>query len=156
MTLNCSSLPAVLQTAETPADSKALIKHYSTRLVVTQCYSVVKNPPPCGVPPRWALGLHLPKVRHQATCASNRYRYFTVSLLMPNLGQLSVASIQLPVILTGPHSTDHSIRISGGADRDRTGDPLVANQVLSQLSYSPLSVASCQYLAASCFLTTSH
>ncbi len=26
---------------------------------------------------------------------------------------------------------------SGGADRDRTGDPLVANQVLSQLSYSP-------------------
>ena len=26
---------------------------------------------------------------------------------------------------------------SGGADRARTGDPLVANQVLSQLSYSP-------------------
>ena len=26
----------------------------------------------------------------------------------------------------------------GGADRDRTGDPLVANQVLSQLSYSPV------------------
>ena len=26
-----------------------------------------------------------------------------------------------------------------GADRDRTGDPLVANQVLSQLSYSPPS-----------------
>src|SRR4029450_9350137 len=25
----------------------------------------------------------------------------------------------------------------GGAGRDRTGDPLVANQVLSQLSYSP-------------------
>jgi hypothetical protein len=24
-----------------------------------------------------------------------------------------------------------------GADRDRTGDPLVANQVLSQLSYRP-------------------
>jgi hypothetical protein len=28
------------------------------------------------------------------------------------------------------------LRISG-ADRDRTGDPLVANQVLSQLSYRP-------------------
>ena len=27
-----------------------------------------------------------------------------------------------------------------GADRDRTGDPLVANQVLSQLSYRPLSI----------------
>ena len=26
----------------------------------------------------------------------------------------------------------------GGAERDRTADPLVANQVLSQLSYSPL------------------
>ena len=25
----------------------------------------------------------------------------------------------------------------GGADRDRTGDPLLAKQVLSQLSYSP-------------------
>ena len=27
----------------------------------------------------------------------------------------------------------------GGADRDRTGDPLLAKQVLSQLSYSPIS-----------------
>ncbi len=26
---------------------------------------------------------------------------------------------------------------TNGADRDRTGDPLVANQVLSQLSYRP-------------------
>ena len=33
----------------------------------------------------------------------------------------------------------------GGADRDRTGDPLLAKQVLSQLSYSPLNaVVSCQ------------
>src|SRR5215469_18910140 len=28
---------------------------------------------------------------------------------------------------------------SGGADRDRTGDPLLAKQVLSQLSYGPKS-----------------
>ena len=27
---------------------------------------------------------------------------------------------------------------NGGADRDRTGDPLLAKQVLSQLSYSPV------------------
>ena len=27
--------------------------------------------------------------------------------------------------------------LSGGADRDRTDDPLLAKQVLSQLSYSP-------------------
>ncbi len=31
---------------------------------------------------------------------------------------------------------------NGGADRDRTGDPLLAKQVLSQLSYSPLPVSS--------------
>jgi hypothetical protein len=30
------------------------------------------------------------------------------------------------------------VTCNGGADRDRTDDPLVANQVLSQLSYSPL------------------
>ena len=30
-------------------------------------------------------------------------------------------------------------RFSGGADRDRTGGLLVANQALSQLSYSPMS-----------------
>ena len=30
--------------------------------------------------------------------------------------------------------------LGSGADRDRTGDPLVANQVLSQLSYRPSSV----------------
>ena len=30
---------------------------------------------------------------------------------------------------------------SGGADRDRTDDPLLAKQVLSQLSYSPFEGA---------------
>ena len=37
---------------------------------------------------------------------------------------------------------------SGGAGRDRTGDPLVANQVLSQLSYSPtfaMGAAGCSH-----------
>jgi hypothetical protein len=29
---------------------------------------------------------------------------------------------------------------AGGADRDRTGDPLLAKQVLSQLSYGPMSL----------------
>src|SRR5271165_5135626 len=47
----------LLRTAEAPADSKALIKltlsFFDSRLVVTQCYSVVKNHPPCGVPPGW-------------------------------------------------------------------------------------------------------
>ena len=36
------------------------------------------------------------------------------------------------------HARDRlSCRNFGGAERDRTADPLVANQVLSQLSYSP-------------------
>ena len=33
---------------------------------------------------------------------------------------------------------------AGGADRDRTGDPLLAKQVLSQLSYSPIAKLSAQ------------
>ena len=36
-----------------------------------------------------------------------------------------------------PNSFRPSDRLAGGADRDRTGDPLLAKQVLSQLSYGP-------------------
>ena len=35
----------------------------------------------------------------------------------------------------------HRAEIFGGADRDRTGDPLLAKQVLSQLSYSPAAAS---------------
>ena len=38
--------------------------------------------------------------------------------------------------LGNPRSLNGST-ILGGADRDRTDDPLLAKQVLSQLSYSP-------------------
>ena len=31
----------------------------------------------------------------------------------------------------------YSLRVSGGDERDRTDDPLLAKQVLSQLSYTP-------------------
>ena len=34
-----------------------------------------------------------------------------------------------------------STKSSGGAERDRTADPLLAKQVLSQLSYSPVASA---------------
>lgn len=33
-----------------------------------------------------------------------------------------------------------SSRVDGGAERDRTVDPLLAKQVLSQLSYSPIAI----------------
>ena len=38
-------------------------------------------------------------------------------------------------------TTDRPGKTFGGADRDRTGGLLVANQALSQLSYSPLNPA---------------
>jgi hypothetical protein len=81
-----------------------------------------------------------------------------VSLLTPNLRQWSVFT--RPNYLISKQATrvqrpGATIPIAGGADRDRTGDPLVANQVLSQLSYSPiqLPVASVELPV---FLTTSH
>ena len=40
------------------------------------------------------------------------------------------------------HDTPWRISWSGGASRDRTGDLLVANQTLSQLSYGPLGTSS--------------
>ena len=51
----------------------------------------------------------------------------TVAVLMPNIGQNAK--------LRGFAA---SKLVFGGADRDRTGDPLLAKQVLSQLSYSPI------------------
>ena len=48
-----------------------------------------------------------------------------------------------------PNFRQLSVIGSGGADRDRTGDPLVANQVLSQLSYSPILVVGGWWLVAS-------
>jgi hypothetical protein len=59
-------------------------------------------------------------------------------VLTPSIGQLFLI---LPVFDSNP------LRF-GGADRDRTGDLLLAKQALSQLSYSPFkSVLSIQYLA---------
>ena len=37
--------------------------------------------------------------------------------------------------------------VFGGADRDRTGDPLLAKQVLSQLSYGPKLACALPWLA---------
>jgi hypothetical protein len=36
--------------------------------------------------------------------------------------------------------TGEAVSRGGGASRDRTDDPLVANQVLSQLSYGPVPI----------------
>jgi hypothetical protein len=47
-----------------------------------------------------------------------------------------VGSVPTRANQMGDGATPTTIRISG-ADRDRTGDPLLAKQVLSQLSYRP-------------------
>ena len=61
--------PAVLLTAKTPADSKALIKiTLTTRLVVTQCYSVVKDRPALRRPTWVGWAYFCPKVGAPATC----------------------------------------------------------------------------------------
>ena len=58
--------------------------------------------------------------------------------MAPNFEQLVVRSQLLGLSKTNwPLATDHWPLLFGGADRDRTGDLLVANQALSQLSYSP-------------------
>jgi hypothetical protein len=62
------------------------------------------------------------------------YRYPKFSA---NIGWRSTSDSFSGVIQIGQRPTTLRFRIVGGADRDRTGDPLVANQVLSQLSYSP-------------------
>jgi hypothetical protein len=70
--------------------------------------------------------------------------------LAPNIGQNQVAAPKTQprnrVIGISGHlvigkqnpNPESLIRKLGGADRARTGDPLLAKQVLSQLSYSPL------------------
>ena len=67
-----------------------------------------------------------------------RARRFTSSLLLKN-GRTCSASD--PKIRAKPFSLSSALCLTylatGGADRDRTDDPLLAKQVLSQLSYSP-------------------
>jgi hypothetical protein len=53
-------------------------------------------------------------------------------LLKNNRYPLTKKARTKPLGLAMTSSTD-----AGGADRDRTDDPLLAKQVLSQLSYSP-------------------
>jgi hypothetical protein len=61
-------------------------------------------------------------------------RLFTVRLLVVRLSSVRPLT---PLLLTA-----HFLLLSDGADRDRTGDPLLAKQVLSQLSYRPEGLAS--------------
>jgi hypothetical protein len=63
--------------------------------------------------------------------------------MIRGLGCPAAASVSDTTARLSPEGKDERWRPrlsrekAGGADRARTGDPLVANQVLSQLSYSP-------------------
>jgi hypothetical protein len=59
-----------------------------------------------------------------------------VNLRLPILPKDRGQLIQL-----GSHLQAARIRRVGGAEEDRTPDPLLAKQVLSQLSYSPIPLA---------------
>ena len=81
-------------------------------------------------PPRRGLGCFQPNVRRQATFLNRDTQ--SVVVLTPNI-ELGVCRSSL--VVGQPRAANGCF--SGGADRDRTGGLLVANQALSQLSYSP-------------------
>ena len=60
--------------------------------------------------------------------------------------QVSGIELRISFLTRGPALSDvlgmarDRPQSAGGADRDRTGDPLLAKQVLSQLSYGPKSL----------------
>jgi hypothetical protein len=132
----------LLRTAEAPADSKALIKNtlsfFDSRLVVTQCYSVVKNHPPRTASHLSGIGHHLRSAQSSAPSDS-----------LVTVTEMTVVAADAQLKAARRAGDRFVCRNFGGADRDRTGDPLVANQVLSQLSYSPILVVSRQYPVAS-------
>lgn len=67
-------------------------------------------------------------------------------------GRMAVNEEVLRVLRVHPpkHSVHHLLnaKADGGDDQIRTGDPLVANEVLSQLSYIPTFVSNIRLLAA--------
>ncbi len=49
-----------------------------------------------------------------------------------------MAELRSVTVLSGPYAI---LKSHGGDERDRTDDPLLAKQVLSQLSYTPVFVS---------------
>ncbi len=80
---------------------------------------------------------HASAISRCKTFISSKDISFTASNDPPNTGQRPSAIIGRPVRSAALEERD-SVRTGfGGAERDRTADPLLAKQVLSQLSYSP-------------------
>src|SRR5579871_5824369 len=110
--------------SETYAISRASRRIRQLSEHVTQSISLSNIKPPLCVEGRPALRLLKPTVTNLAIGDS----------LLPDWRHLSDGNLE-------------AVNEFGGADRDRTGDPLLAKQVLSQLSYSPLWVPAARWLA---------
>ncbi len=74
-------------------------------------------------------------IHHKTNRFATRHRRTCSSQIVKELFQLSVYSCQLSELTTHYRA----LRTNCGAEGIRTLDPLVANQVLSQLSYSPVA-----------------
>ena len=92
--------------------------------------------------------------RRQLSAASFQLSKLTTGRWVLTYKSRSLASLRISTADSRSTHVRKTLAFSGGADRDRTGDPLLAKQVLSQLSYSPALVVSCQLLVVSGFLLT--
>jgi hypothetical protein len=70
----------------------------------------------------------------------------TIFVALTNTGQRPVADRSAARPERSAKGATASGQDNGGAERDRTADPLLAKQVLSQLSYSPSSSITSRYL----------
>ena len=84
-------------------------------------------------------------LRHAAKAASRQNLLFTMEQNRQNEQSARSANLIFykddffPNSRQKPQELDTRQKQFGGAERDRTADPLLAKQVLSQLSYSPNS-----------------
>ena len=87
--------------------------------------------------------IYLPNLFSCQKSLSDSHLYGTTS--RPQAARAFLLKVQPPLTVEAQPQADIACYISklpieklGGAERDRTVDPLLAKQVLSQLSYSPL------------------
>ena len=85
-------------------------------------------------------------LRHAAKAASRQNLLFTMEQNRQNEQSARSANLIFykddffPNSRQNPQELDTRQKQFGGAERDRTADPLLAKQVLSQLSYSPVKL----------------
>ena len=83
------------------------------------------------------LQLNLLNRIHHAFFIYNPYSIVNERTIAKTGAELNRSRLTLTADSRGLFSAAWWVPVAGGADRDRTDDPLLAKQVLSQLSYSP-------------------